>query len=109
MLRCLIHVGVFLCRIKTLNMNIPVSTPRIISRQVHRANAPTESLEMYYERNITIPFLNHITTELETRSGPIHQTKVKLFGLILSIVATYPFASTKDVGELYKTDLPSRF
>lgn len=54
-----------------------------------------------------IPFLDHITSELETRFGPIHQTKIKLLGLIPSVAATYSFASIKDVGELYKADLPS--
>ena len=45
-------------------LNISVSTPRITSRQVHRSNAPADSPESYYRRNIMVPFLDHITSEL---------------------------------------------
>ena len=54
-----------------------------------------------------IPFLDHITTELEEKFGAVHQTKAKLFGLIPSIAATCHLVSVTEVGELYKADLPS--
>jgi len=60
------------------SLDIPVRAPRISSRQTHRANVPAESPEVYYRRNVMIPFLDHIATEMESRFGPIHQTKVKL-------------------------------
>ena len=53
-------------------LGIVVSTPRITARQVHHANIPADSPEEYYRRNLMIPFLDHITTELEGRFGPIH-------------------------------------
>jgi hypothetical protein len=53
-------------------LNISVSTLRIASRQVHVSNAPADSSESYYSRNIMIPFLDHITSELEAKFGPIH-------------------------------------
>ena len=89
------------------DLNIPVCTPRIAVRQVHRANVPADSTEAYYRRNIMMPFLDHITSEMQARFGPIHQTKVKLLGLVPSIAATYSLASIRDVSELYKSDLPS--
>jgi len=97
------------CEIKTLadEFNIPIATPRIAARQVHRSNIPADSPEAYYRRNLMIPFLDHIITELTERFGPIQQTKVKLLGLIPSVAATYPPASINEVGELYKADLPS--
>ena len=106
---CKEEFTVWYSEIKSLadDLNIPVTTPRIASRQVHRANVPADSPETYYRRNIMIPFLDHITTELESRFGPVHQTKIKLLGLIPSVAATYPSASIKEVGELYKADLPS--
>ena len=90
-------------------LNISVSIPRIASRQVHRyrSNAPADSPESYYRQNIMIPFLDHITMELEERFGPIHQNKVKLLGLIPSVASTYPIASISEVGDLYSADLPS--
>ena len=95
--------------VKTLadELDIAVSTPRTTARQVHCANIPADSLEEYYQRNLMIPFLDHITTELEGRFGPIHQTKVKLLSLIPSLAASYPLASIKEVGDLYKADLQS--
>ena len=89
------------------DLNIPIATPRITARQLHRGNLPADNPETYYRRNIMIPFLDHITTELEERFGAVHQTKVKLLGLIPSIAATCPLASVTEVGELYKADLPS--
>ena len=88
-------------------LNIPVSCPRITSRQVHRANVPADTPEAYYRRNIMIPTLDHITTEMHSRFGPIQQTEIKLLGLIPSTAVTCPLASIKDVGELYEADLPS--
>ena len=64
------------------DLNIPISVPRIISRQVHRANAPADTEESYYRINVMIPFLDHINSEMQARFGPIHQTKNKLLGLI---------------------------
>jgi hypothetical protein len=45
-------------------------------------------------------------SQLDARFGPIHQTKVKLLGLIPSVVATYPVASIAEIGALYGADLP---
>ena len=97
------------CEIKTLGdgLKIPIATPRIAARQVHRSNIPADSPEAYYRRNLMIPFLDHIITELTERFGQIQQTKVKLLGLVLSVAATYPPASVTEIGELYKDDLPS--
>jgi len=97
------------CEIKTLadELNIPIATPRIAARQVHHSNIPADSPEAYYRRNLMIPLLDHIITELTERFGPIQQTKVKLLGLIPSVAATYPPSSVTEVGELYKADLPS--
>ena len=89
------------------SLSIPVSTPRTTSRQLHRANIAADSPEVYYRRNIMVPFLDHITTEMETRFGPVHQTKIKPLALTPSIAATSSHASIEDVSELYKTDLPS--
>lgn len=88
--------------------DIIISTPRTASRQAHRSNIPADTVEAYYRRNLVVPFLDHITTELTTRFiGSNQQTKVKLLGLIPSIATTYPNTSVTDVGELYKADLPS--
>ncbi len=73
----------------------------------HRGNAPGDSPEVYYRRNVMIPFLDHILTEMCDRFGGIHQQTVQLLGLIASIVATSnPTLSIEEVGTLYKADIP---
>ena len=76
---------------------------RTAVRQVHRANVPADSPEVYYRRNVMMPFLDHMTNEMHARFGSIHQTKVKVLGLVPSVAPTYCLA----VCELYKSDLPS--
>ena len=45
------------------------SKPRTCGRQVHRGNAPATSISEYYKRNITIPLIDHLNTELKNRCG----------------------------------------
>ncbi|ORU94881.1 MAG: hypothetical protein A6F71_09870 [Cycloclasticus sp. symbiont of Poecilosclerida sp. M] len=87
--------------------NTPIRAPRIVSRQVHRDNIPADTPEAYYRRNLLLPFLDHICSEMQARFGPIHQTKIKLLGLIPSLAEKCSSESVKQVGELYKDDLPS--
>ena len=43
------------------------SASRTASRQQHRANAPHDTAEEYYRRNLFIPFLDYITQEMSLR------------------------------------------
>ena len=89
------------------SLNTTVSTPRLASRQAHRSNVPAESPEVYYRRNIMLPFLNCLTSEIEARFGSIHQTKIKLLCLVPSTAVNCTASSIRNVGDLYKSDLPS--
>ena len=84
-------------------LSIPVTTPRISSRQVHRANVPADSPEVYYRRNVMIPFLDHLSSEMQSRFGPVQQTKIKLLGLIPSTAVTYSSASKTLVSSTKQT------
>ena len=88
-------------------LDIPVTMPRIHTRQAHRSNIPADSPEAYYRRNIMIPFLDHILSEMRHRFGKVHRTKIELLGLIPSIVVDFDAASIDAVGEFYRADLPS--
>lgn len=48
-------------------LSIEPSHPRIAARQQHRVNAPAVSVRDYYQRNLAIPFLDNIITELNSR------------------------------------------
>lgn len=41
--------------------------PRMASRQQHRQNIPSVTICEYYKRNFTIPFLDHLNSELDSR------------------------------------------
>ena len=48
-------------------MPIEESTPRVISRQKHRQNVPSDNSSDYYKRTTTIPLLDHLISELNAR------------------------------------------
>ena len=54
-----------------------------------------------------MPFLDHVASEMETRFGSVHQTQIKLLCLVPCTSVTCTSSSIKDVGELYRSDLPS--
>ena len=41
--------------------------PRTVGRQKQRDNAPAETTEMHYKRNLIIPVLDHLLVEMESR------------------------------------------
>ena len=48
------------------SVNIDPSRPRTVHRQIHRDNTPAESVSEYYERSLTLPFLDHLTSQMQT-------------------------------------------
>lgn len=85
-----------------------VSKPRVSRRQQHRNNAPAETPEGYYRKNVAIPFLDHLLQEMETRFDQGSRTCSAIFQLIPKLME-----STTDMNGLcqkllfWKTDLPS--
>ena len=83
--------------------------PRTTGRQMHRANMPAESVSEYYCRVISIPFLDHLTTQVKTR---FTQTNLDVmdaaYGLPKNVV-THPNNWNTNFSkflEMYKDDLP---
>ena len=50
-------------------LDITVQKPRTCQVQCNRANNPAETVEDHYRRNLTIPLVDHLINELETRFG----------------------------------------
>ena len=50
-------------------LDITVQKPRTCQVQRNRANNPAETVEDHYRRNLTIPLVDHLINELETRFG----------------------------------------
>ena len=60
-------------------VDVVPTLPRRCGRQRHRNNTPAEDPVMYYRRCITIPLLDHLLVELESRFSHLH--RVALLGL----------------------------
>ena len=58
-----------------------ISTPRTCSRQIHRSNVSAQTPSELYRRTATIPILDHLLSEIESRFSS-HQ-KTALLGLYL--------------------------
>jgi hypothetical protein len=90
---------------------ITPTIPRICQRQTHRSNLPAETPSQYYLRNISIPFLDHVLSELRTRF--CNHQKTALLGLclvpsiLLSMSHTEHTETSTKLAELYQHDLPS--
>lgn len=108
-INCEIEFHAWYSEIVTLaeSQNITVSTPRIAQRQAHRANVPAETPEIYYRRNVMLPFLDHILSEMDTRFNELHKKIVKLLVLVPSVLAqSESIDPIQDIAEVYSTDLP---
>ena len=47
--------------------------PRICSRQRHRSNVPADSPQEYYRRTVSVPFLDHLCSQMEERFSSTQQ------------------------------------
>ena len=48
-------------------VNVDQSLPRTTGRQQHRCNVPSSSPSEYYKRQLTIPALDYLTSEISER------------------------------------------
>ncbi len=86
------------------------STPRLASRQQHRQNITASNCKEYYRLNITIPLLDHLVTELNTRFDTASSKNVVEFMHLLPPSAiTSPRShrqSFANILQFYENDLP---
>ena len=68
------------------SVNTSPSMPRTCLRQLLRDNQPADTPEDYYRRTVSIPFLDHLHTELQTRFDRSSNTVVKGFYIIPEIM-----------------------
>ena len=93
----------------------PPCIPRRCGRQTHRDNVPALTPEEYFRRAVTVPFLDHMISHMETRFSDLQQKAMMALNIIPSfIVHEYPtaFAHSEDdnlthLVEFFRDDLPS--
>ena len=87
-------------------VDVQPAKPRSAGRMKNRANAPAESVQEYFVRNMAIPLLDHVISDLETRFSPLSVTSSTLLGLVPSVLCSKEVDIAKAV-DMYRDDLPS--
>ena len=81
------------------------SVPRTFKKQTQRDNTESSCAEEYYRRTLTIPFVDHLNTELEARFSDLQQ-KASL-GLLLLPPSAEHASELTDKLDYFSEDLPS--
>ena len=84
------------------------SKPRTAQKQLHRQNTPSDSPSEYYRRVISVPFLDHMTSQIQTRFSAQSLTLLNAsYALPNNILFTRDWkVKFQDLLSLYKDDLP---
>ncbi len=82
---------------------IDITKPRTCGRQTKRNNTPADGPEEYYKRSVTIPFLDHLLNELDTRFSCLHERAAVGMSLVPSVMLSRP--STEELS-FFSDDLP---
>lgn len=88
-------------------LNVQPSMPRVVQKQIHRNNAPSISPEDYYRKNLAVPFVGHIMTELEAQFSSLAVISSKLLSLVPSVTCSVETPNINEAVEIYREDLPS--
>ena len=92
----------------TDSVGVVPSRPRTTQKQTHRANTPADSVSQYYERVVTLPFLDHITSQIHTRFSKSNVISLDGFYAFPAKVVSHVDWKAKVVNFLnhYRDDLP---
>ena len=83
-----------------------VAMPRIAARQQNCSNIPAASVQEYFQRNVAIPFLDHIIISINRQLSKSAVTPISLLGLVPSIICSRD-VNLKEALIKYRDDLPS--
>ena len=93
-------------------LNVDESHPRTTGRQQHRGNAPSASTSEYFKRQLSIPALDYLISEVSDRfSSRLTATLSQIMILLPSSVAESTHlltsADISDFLSIYRDDLPT--
>ena len=87
-------------------VEVEPAKPRGAGQQKDRSNTPAQTVEQYYLRNMAIPLVDHIITELGTQFSKLSMVSATLIGLVLSVLVRED-TDISDAVKTYRDDLPS--
>ena len=90
------------------NVGIDEAAPCLTSRQQHRNNVPPQDCSDYYCLNLTIPLLDHLIAELNTRFDAASSQHIIEFMCLLpsAIDSESGVGNLVNILQLYEDDLP---
>ena len=88
------------------NIEVTPSIPRRCGRQRNRDNTPAESSETYYRRTVTIPFLDHLISEMKWRFSETQRKAVLGLSLVPAAMDNDWKSLVYELVDLYHDDLP---
>ena len=95
------------CRIAERSQ-IAVSMPRLSPRQQHRSNPPSNSVEEYFKLSVTIPFLDHLLSDLASRFAAHVKQSASIQRLLpISIKSDSSVNDIEQAVAFYREDLPN--
>ena len=87
---------------------IAVAKPRVTRVQRHRSNPESDSVQQHFKRTVTIPFLDHLISDLSSRFDKHAKQVASLQGLLPTKIT--PASSVRDIEQsaaFYSNDLPN--
>ena len=87
------------------SLDMAVKKPRICQRQTHRSNIPAESVEDCFKKVVSIPFVDYLLQEMDTRFSDLH--KHATLGLMLVPSELEKLEDVEGLISFFKDDLPS--
>ena len=95
------------CRVAECS-GITVTMSRVSQRQQHRPNPQSNSVEDYFKYTVTIPFLDHLISDLSSRFDVHTKRAASLQGLLpTKITADFSVCDIQEAVTLYTDDLPN--
>ena len=79
------------------SVNVEPSLPRLCRQQRHHDNVPAHTPTEYHKRNITIPLLDHLISEINRRFSKHQKTALLGLNLIPSIMVHKPIDEVQKV------------
>ena len=110
---CILRSSKWFSTVESLceKVSAEVVLPRACGRQRHRDNTPAESPSEYFRWTISIPVLDHLAVEMQSRFGKQQQAAMIGFFAVPSVIVTLEPAEVVQkaarVKDLYSEDLPT--
>ena len=92
-------------------VDVEPSLPRRCGRQIHRSNMPADTPSSFYCRSVSIPLLDHLLSEIESRFTTHQQTALLGLSLVPSVMVNISLEECSTeilaLAKKYQEDLPS--